>query len=334
MPTAPMTHRSATAEVLSDPAFRRDLAAAVRGRVPSQEVEEIVQQTLADALIGRAPESREELRRWIFGIARHKVIDFHRRRSRETPTAETAEIEAPAAIAAPHDALDLLRWAEREAPEASHTGRTLDWLLREGDGEKLEDIARAEALPAPQVRQRVARLRRHYRARWALIAAALAGAIAIAIVVRRSKPRTTPAPNESPSVLPAIDLEPVLEARRLRERALLDCAEERWIPCLDGLDQAAALDPAGEDAPSVRDARAGAAAALAPAPPETAPSEIVVPPTKTPERSSTGTGASKPSWGKPRSGGKGKGGKASSEFEFQAPVEPLGEPLGRDSLPP
>ncbi len=42
--------------------------------------------------------------------------------------------------------------------------RTFVWRLREGEGESLEDIASAERLPPPQVRQRVSRLRRLFRA--------------------------------------------------------------------------------------------------------------------------------------------------------------------------
>jgi cytoskeletal protein RodZ len=40
-------------------------------------------------------------------------------------------------------------------------------MLREGDGEKLENIARDAKLPAPRVRKRVSRLRKFLRERWA-----------------------------------------------------------------------------------------------------------------------------------------------------------------------
>jgi hypothetical protein len=91
-------------------------------------------------------------------------------------------------------------------------------MLREGEGEKLESIAESEALPAPRVRQRVTRLRRHLRTRWAAEIAALAalGVLVILAIwlVRREKPRQdvvrpeTPVPMQSarptpPPVLPA-----------------------------------------------------------------------------------------------------------------------------------
>jgi cytoskeletal protein RodZ len=60
----------------------------------------------------------------------------------------------------------MLRWAEGELsdPEAQST---LEWMLREGDGEKLEHIARDARVPATRVRKRVSRLRKLLRERWA-----------------------------------------------------------------------------------------------------------------------------------------------------------------------
>jgi hypothetical protein len=44
--------------------------------------------------------------------------------------------------------------------------------LRESDGESLDEIARDAELPAPRVRQRVSRLRRHLHSRWLALGAA------------------------------------------------------------------------------------------------------------------------------------------------------------------
>ncbi len=255
---------------LADPQLRRGLVAAVQRRVPPDEVDDIVQATLVEALAAPSPPADEEgLRKWVYGIARNKVVDFHRQRGRHVSEGDPEEVAADSGRAQ-HDAADLLRWAEREAPPADANARTLDWMLREGDGEKLEDIARAESLPAPQVRQRVARLRKHFRARWAIAIAATLGALVVLLLLTR---KTAP---EEAKVLPSISADPSADLRpkaaALRTIALARCAEHAWAECLRGLDEAAKLDPIGDGAPAVREARAAAERALAPA-----PSQSVVP---------------------------------------------------------
>lgn len=263
---------------LADADLRRALAAMVRRRVPPHEVDEIVQATLADAVASKsAPTEDDALERWVRGIARHKVADYHRRNKREVPVDSEDLMTARVTDASAHEAADLLRWAEREAP----SDNTIDWLLREGDGEKLESIAQEAKLPAARVRQRVSRLRRHFRARWA---AQLAAAIALGALAWffLSRPRervqpivpvssapvsvsVTQAP--SPPPLPPPPPDPAIELRRV---ALEQCEGKQWQACLDGLDQAAKLDPAGDTAAEVQSARAAAKKALTP-PPKPAP---------------------------------------------------------------
>src|SRR5262245_24500106 len=126
-----------TADALTDPTFRLALIQMVRRRVPESDAEDIVQSTLAEALCARnAPEEMDGLRRFVWGIARHKVADFYRRARREKlADAEVATAEAP------HAEEDLLRWAARELPPTRDACQTLEWMLREGEGEKLEAIA-------------------------------------------------------------------------------------------------------------------------------------------------------------------------------------------------
>ena len=79
---------------LADPSLRRSLEDMVRRRVPGSEVDDIVQGTLTEALAAAsAPDEAESLRRWVFGIARHKIADHYRRSRREMPT-ELPELEA------------------------------------------------------------------------------------------------------------------------------------------------------------------------------------------------------------------------------------------------
>ncbi|MCW5836026.1 MAG: sigma-70 family RNA polymerase sigma factor [Labilithrix sp.] len=237
------------------PDLRTALIAMVRKRVPESEVEDIVQATLADAIESpHAPTDSESLRRWIFGVAKNKVVDYHRRAGRET-----FEVPEVAGKAAPHVEADLLRWAEKHLPPGEENKTTLDWMLREGEGEKLEWIAEADKVPAPRVRQRVSRLRRHLKTHWqkevALLAALGVLVTIVALVLREKEPE--PIANED---LP--------RAAELRKVGIEKCLAAEWKECVDKLDAARALDPAGDTRPEVRQARenAGKALTLPPAP--------------------------------------------------------------------
>jgi DNA-directed RNA polymerase specialized sigma24 family protein len=203
---------------LADPALAESLSHFVRARVPESEVEDIVQATITEALAAEeAPEDDEEIVRWVHGICRHKVIDWFRRTRRELPhDPELADETVAAAESVPQSALDLLRWAQKELPEGEEHKKTLEWMLREGEGEKLETIAAEAKVPAPRVRQRVSRLRRYYKAKWAAQAAALAAllVIAVALVLALRKKREEIAPLPSPSFVPAPPPVPQLPPER------------------------------------------------------------------------------------------------------------------------
>jgi RNA polymerase sigma factor (sigma-70 family) len=152
---------------LADPVLRREVEVAVRRRVRGDEAEDVVQATLADVLAAASvPDEPEEFRRYVFGVARHKVFDHFRRQRRKVEGLDERDPDAPHAPEAPLSARDILRWAEGELPD-SEDQSTLEWMLRESDGEKLEHIARDARLPATRVRKRVSRLRKLLRERWA-----------------------------------------------------------------------------------------------------------------------------------------------------------------------
>jgi DNA-directed RNA polymerase specialized sigma24 family protein len=224
--------------------------------VPSSDVEDVVQTVFCDALAApERPTETAELTRWLLGIARHKVVDRHRRATREPP-AELPEIPASPA---PIEARALVRWAERQAGDKGDAQRTLGWMAREGEGEKLDAIAADEKVPAARVRQRVSRMRRWMKERWAaeLAAVAVLAAFALAAwwLLRKQAP---PVAHDEPAPMPTITPElpsPVDRARVLRADALRACDRGEWRTCLDGLDRAKALDPDGDQRPEVGAAR-------------------------------------------------------------------------------
>jgi DNA-directed RNA polymerase specialized sigma24 family protein len=233
------------------PDLRSALVAAVRRRVPESEVEDIVQATLADALGSpHAPEEPGAYRRWIFGIAKHKVVDYHRRAGRET-----FEVPDVPGRSAPHVEADLLRWAEKNIPPGEENQATLDWMLREGEGEKLESIAETEDVPAPRVRQRVSRLRRHLKAHWQKEVALL---VALGVIATLLALALRPKPNEP------IANEGIERAEELRRIGIAKCVAAEWVECVDKLDAAKQLDPAGDSRPEVKRAREDAKKALTP----------------------------------------------------------------------
>ena len=255
---------------LADPELRRFLHEYVKKRVSRGDVDDVVQTVLLDALAAKArPEDPAELRKWVVGIARHKCADTHRRSGRERPADE--ELPDQPAAPSPIEERSLVRWAEEQAQSTNEAGKTLDWMAREGEGDKLEHIAEEEKLPPARVRQRVSRMRRFLKERWlaevALVAALGAMAVLVwawlrkedePIVADPTKPPEAQGPREP--TLPELDR--LAEGRRIRTGALEVCKAGEDQRCIDGLDRARELDEAGEEATEVREAREKAAGNL------------------------------------------------------------------------
>src|SRR5690606_24791075 len=249
--------------------LRSLLEGFVRRRVPPGEVDDVVQTILVDALEApELPTDEASLRRWVVGIARHKGADFHRRKGRSQPVELNEQV---AGDEPPISAREWARWADRQTEGNPDDQRTLDWMAREGGGEKLAHIAEDEKLPATQVRQRVSRLRRRLRAQWKAELAAVALVVALALVawrlLREPAPQAvTPEPDPPPTTAPPRDPSPLERAHELRRAAFAACDDGRWQACLDGLEEARQLDPAGDRDDAVQDARRLVERRLAPPP--------------------------------------------------------------------
>ena len=244
-------------DALEDPRFREALMRLVKRRVPAADVEDIVQSALAEAVLSEhAPRSdADTLRRWIWGVARHKVVDFHRRPRAElrlrSSQAYAVAVEAHGSDApAEANARDWMRWATRELPRGADAEETLQWMLREGDGEALESIADEANVPAPRVRQRVSRLRKHLRTRWAHEVAALAALgvlFSAAWFVWQHVHRPTLTPMASPEIGA-----PRHVAERLRAEATELEGRGQDAEALQRLERARRLDPEGDASEPVR----------------------------------------------------------------------------------
>jgi len=252
---------------LADPTLRRAVEAAVKRRIAGTDAEDVVQAALADVLCAaRVPDDAEEFKRFVFAVTRNKVYDHFRRRQREVSEDQAHE---PLASEPPVAARDMLRWAEEKLPDPE-SRHTLEWMLREGDGEKLEEIARDAQVPAPRIRQRVSRLRRFLRERWA--AELMLGGVGVSLLVAAGiywfahREGPPPVAKPEPELRAEPPVTPELEGREVRRLALENCRNGEAMKCLDGLDHARALDPQGDNAPEVAAARRAAGALIAPAP--------------------------------------------------------------------
>lgn len=269
---------------LADRELRHLLEGFIGRRVPRAEVDDLVQTVLCDALAARrAPTGHEDLRRWLVGIARHKIADHYRTAGREHPTDSPQVTVEPA----PHESRAMVQWAEQAAQTEFAPAQTLSWMAREGEGESLAAIAAEEQIPAARVRQRVSRLRRTLKQRWA---AELSVAVVVVLAVfgawqwwtGSDRPRAL---RSAPVIVPDAV---VTEAGTLRREGLRACDQAHWQHCLELLDRARELDPRGDQAPAIGAARRRAAAGIEPpaaAPSDEAPNDGA--PTATPSTTPT-----------------------------------------------
>jgi DNA-directed RNA polymerase specialized sigma24 family protein len=210
---------------VEDPTALSRLRALVRRRVPERDAEDVVQTVVCDALASASkPERDSDVPRWIAGIAHHKVADYHRRGARELLDPDAAD--ARGVPPAPHEARDVLERIRGEAAASPEQARTLDWVVREHDGEELRAIAVAERLAPTLVRKRVSRLRIALRSRFAKASLAfvllLGAGTAVGEIAERARGANVDEPRiaAEPSASPAPTAAPSPSASVVHQRAL------------------------------------------------------------------------------------------------------------------
>lgn len=174
---------------------------------------------------------------------------------------------------------DFQRAANVTAPEAEQelTAMGVDPQVerekaREWRRELEERVAarkRKEMVDRERVRSmRPERARRVPAIAWlvAAVAGAAVGGGAVYIAMHEEhRPAPTPAPAPAPMPAPEpVESAPpqLVSAADLRREAFGECQVAEWAACLADLDRARVLDPAGDGAPAVKDARARAIAGI------------------------------------------------------------------------
>jgi hypothetical protein len=159
--------------------------------------------------------------------------------------------EAGRILALSDDDLDReLQEAGLDPDAVRARGRTIGERAMRAVGERSAD-GDAWVTAAPPAR------RRSVAPRWSvLLAAALAAVVvggATPIVARLLSNRDDGPTQNRPDASPTATAAP--SPRHIRERALEACDQQRWGECLNGLDEARALDPAGDTEPRIQAAR-------------------------------------------------------------------------------
>jgi DNA-directed RNA polymerase specialized sigma24 family protein len=226
-----------------------------RQGVAPPDVEDLRQVVLAQALeTSTPPPDLDQCIGLVRKMARDVAIDHFRRRARRSKF-DAGPYENPddrAAVEAPgEERLDVGRqiaWVQDRIEDGTISPRQAGMLASAADGVPGIAIAREWGLTDQTVRNELSRARKTARLSWA---AFIGSGVVAAIVLYGLVSRPPPAREVGADLPHRLQV-----AQQLRGRALQECRSERWADCLQDLDRAAQLDPAGDAAPEVQNARA------------------------------------------------------------------------------
>ncbi len=227
--------------LLTDAAIVKSIRSVLYLRgVLRQDIDDLLQQVLAEAWTSRALplDDREEARRYLCGMARFKAIDAAHRRKNRPDSIEWLSASDRIAHDMPVDERVMVHGLVDKLTEKFP--RTFSWFVRsELDEEPHAEIALEAQLSPGYVRSEVAQVRRSARAMALAMGFTALVLLVLFIGVRALLRLGEPEPIAHPNIAP-------YEAHDLRLRAASECDAGEWKTCADDLDQANALDPAGD----------------------------------------------------------------------------------------
>ena len=218
----------------------------------------------------RCPRVEPGLSKYINGIARNTANGIIRKRRDDATTGaarfgsldeETATAPVNLTLSDRAMAHQLIDKARDRDPEGA------DWMVRtKMRGESFPEVSEDVGQPPDRIRMRVNRLIEWLREHAGVVSMILVFLLCIAVNVLKAKPKT--GPDTADSTAPQ-NLTPKQTATLERDAAFAACDVGQWTKCATLLDDAKALDPAGENDARVRSAREVIARATqaAPAPP-------------------------------------------------------------------
>lgn len=260
--TSGMSRARITA-MLSDPDFVESIETTLSKRgVPKRDVPDLVQEALMAAIASeQLPESEDEARQYVCGIARNKArMLWRKKRTRGEVVFDEDDGSAHTpADHAPVEARDALEKVTAFIPESRW--QSFQWFQRITFGESLADVARAEGVDYATAHARVARLRVDLRSWATQIGVAVAALLLVLVAFRLLRPRPEPqiapdnGPYRAPPAPPSRPAGPtgqeLDDARDFRQKAIDDCGAKLWMECQRDLDEAKMRDSASEADPRV-----------------------------------------------------------------------------------
>jgi DNA-directed RNA polymerase specialized sigma24 family protein len=218
------------------------------------------------------PQTRESWKALSIRAAQTLLIDRSKKARRRAKT-DAGACEEPDAHPAParrpseREPLDQKMAVELLAAhlaESKHPAIDLEIVDRLQAGQDQATIAVEMGLSHQQIRDRVRAIRKSFRLRLSgVLGSAAAAGFALLMILRSpgAPPKTEVANALRPDAPEVVltEASPTELAADLREQARDVCRRGEWVACLDRLDGAAVLDPAGDQAPEIQAARDAAA---------------------------------------------------------------------------
>ena len=216
----------------------------------------------------RVPRVEPDFSKYVFRMTRNIAIDEMKKRRDDAMTGakRLGSMEEETATAPVNLTMSDKVLADQVLAKAR--GRDplgAEWMVRtKMQGETFPEVSEDVGHSAEAIRKRVDRLISWLRENAGIVSLVLMVVLAAGVAIFR--PRPTTGPSTADSAAPQ-NLTPKQTATLKRDAAFAACTLEEWSRCATLLDEAKALDPAGENDARVRDAREAIARATpAPAP--------------------------------------------------------------------